>query len=134
MLDLIRELESLNVRLWCDGDALKYEAPSGVMTPQLASRLQQHKHDLLAHFCAGNLPPRLRRAITALDYLMNQKRRNLQSKGYSISSAMVKREEWRNEVMRILSLHWRDMDALENQLHSMGALGYEQDRIYVVRC
>lgn len=148
-LDLLHEFEQLGVRLWCEGDALKFEAPKGVMTLERKNLIKQNKLDLLAYFCAGGAPmmiepldhandepvlsPKMHRALSGLDYLMNQKRHNLHINDYDQSTAMVSREEWRTKVMRVLNMRWQDMDTLEDRLYSVGALGYEQGRIYVVR-
>lgn len=147
-IDLLHEFEGLGVRLWCENGALKFDAPSGTMTPERINLLKQHKSDLLAHLSAGSasmiepldhsndepiLSPKMHRALNGLDYLMTKKRGNLLKNFYPESNAMVSREEWRTVVMRVLNISWQDMDTLEDDLYRIGALNYEQGRFYVVR-
>jgi hypothetical protein len=41
-------LRSLDIRLWSDGDRLRYSAPNGVLTPALRAELAERKSELLA--------------------------------------------------------------------------------------
>ncbi|HRI48541.1 MAG TPA: amino acid adenylation domain-containing protein [Pseudomonadota bacterium] len=45
---LLTELRQRGVKLWRDGDRLRFEAPPGAMTPALQERLRLHKPELLA--------------------------------------------------------------------------------------
>ncbi len=40
-------LRSLDVKLWIEGDRLRYSAPSGVMTPELLKQLAEHKPEII---------------------------------------------------------------------------------------
>jgi amino acid adenylation domain-containing protein len=46
--DLISHLRDLGLRLWADGERLRYKAPPGVLTPALRADLAEHKSELLA--------------------------------------------------------------------------------------
>ncbi len=46
--DMLHELECLGVRVTAHGDALKVQAPKGVLTPALRARLVEQKAALLA--------------------------------------------------------------------------------------
>lgn len=54
--ELMAELTSRGVRLSVRGDRLQYDAPAGVMTPDLTARLKRHKHELLALLTAKTVP------------------------------------------------------------------------------
>ncbi len=145
--EIIRLIEQQGGQIKLHGDVL--EVVNGqLLPPETINLLKQHKSDLLAHLSAGDAPviepldhhndePQLtyemRRALNGLDYLMNQKRSNLRKNGYPESNAMVSREEWRTVVMRVLHIYWQAMDVLEDKLYRVGALGYQQGRIYVTR-
>jgi amino acid adenylation domain-containing protein len=45
--ELIADLSHLGVRLWLDGDQLRFKAPQGALTPELKARLVERKGDLL---------------------------------------------------------------------------------------
>jgi amino acid adenylation domain-containing protein len=45
--DLLAEMAGLGIRLFADGESLRFEAPAGVMTPALRDRLRQEKPALL---------------------------------------------------------------------------------------
>lgn len=150
--DLLQEFEQLGVRLWCEGDALKFEAPKGTMTPDRINLLKQHKPDLLAHLShAGRalmietlqhandaalpLTPKQRikeRAMLAIQRLHERKGVVLVNGGYLPDNAMVTREEWRAAVIKRLQLTYSDMDKVERELVNEGRLSYEADRLYVV--
>jgi hypothetical protein len=145
---IIRLVEQQGATIKLHGDVL--EVVNGQsLPPETVNLLKQHKPDLLAHLAAGkvqqiiepldhhNDSPQLThemvRALNGLDYLMNQKRSSLRKNDYPESNAMVSREEWRTVVIRVLHIHWQAMDVLEDRLYRLGALGYQQGRIYVVR-
>ena len=145
--DIIKIVEQQGATIKRHGDVL--EVVNGqCLPPETVNLLKQHKPDLMAHLLAGDarliepldhsndepvLTIPMHRALNGLDYLMNQKRHNLRNNDYSESNAMVSREEWRTVVMRVLHINWQDMDVLEDKLYRVGALGYLQGRIYVVR-
>jgi hypothetical protein len=45
--EFISHLHSLNVKLWVEGDRLRYRAPHGTMTPALAEELRESKAEIL---------------------------------------------------------------------------------------
>ena len=45
---LIESLTAVDVRLWVEGEALKFDAPVGTITPELKATLAAHKAELLA--------------------------------------------------------------------------------------
>ncbi|MFN0039134.1 MAG: amino acid adenylation domain-containing protein [Burkholderiales bacterium] len=49
---LLIELRARDVRVWADGDQLKCDAPSGVLSPELLDRLRQCKSEILG-FLSG---------------------------------------------------------------------------------
>ena len=44
ILDYAKEQD---IRLWVDGDLLKFDAPKEVVTPTFRNALKQHKHELI---------------------------------------------------------------------------------------
>jgi hypothetical protein len=146
-LDIIVLVEQQGAQIKIHSDGL--EVVNGhSLPPEIVNLLKQHKQDLLAYLSAGDaliiepiehandkpvLSPKMHRASNGLDYLMNQKRQNLRKNGYPESNAMVSREEWRTVLMRVLNINWQDMDTLEDDMYHVGALDYQQGRIYIVR-
>ncbi|MFN2168777.1 MAG: condensation domain-containing protein, partial [Anaerolineae bacterium] len=47
--NLLAQLRLLGVRLWLDGDRLRYAAPPGIMTPELRAELGRHKAAIIDH-------------------------------------------------------------------------------------
>jgi thioesterase domain-containing protein len=45
--EFLAELHTRNIRLWAEGDELRWDAPNGALTPDLKRRLQQRKQDVL---------------------------------------------------------------------------------------
>ncbi|NER27074.1 MAG: amino acid adenylation domain-containing protein, partial [Symploca sp. SIO1C4] len=45
--ELLSYFQSLDVRLWVDGDQLHYNAPEGTLTPTLKSQLRERKSDII---------------------------------------------------------------------------------------
>ncbi|KHJ66236.1 hypothetical protein QU24_20325 [Pantoea rodasii] len=45
---LIQSFKAAGITLWCEGDTLRYRAPSGAMTPQRIAQLKRHKAELLS--------------------------------------------------------------------------------------
>src|SRR5215510_14164040 len=43
---MMSHLGSLDVRLWLDGERLRYSAPAGVLTPALRAELSERKHEI----------------------------------------------------------------------------------------
>jgi amino acid adenylation domain-containing protein len=54
--ELLSRLQSSNVTVWADGDALRYRAPKGTMTPEIAAELKSRKTDLIALLRDRDLP------------------------------------------------------------------------------
>jgi len=52
---LLRELVIKGVRLWRDGDKLRFRAPSSVITPEVLAQMREHKGALLALLRAHEL-------------------------------------------------------------------------------
>jgi len=46
--ELISQLDRLDVRLWSEGDRLRYSAPTGAIGPALRAELVRHKQEILA--------------------------------------------------------------------------------------
>jgi hypothetical protein len=46
--EVLAALRARDIRLMADGDQLHYDAPAGVVTPEVATLLRQHKTALLA--------------------------------------------------------------------------------------
>lgn len=148
--DLLQDFEQLGVRLWCDGDALKFEAPKGVMTSDRINILKQHKPDLLAYLSAGlalsieplehanDAPPtpweRLKqRAMAAYEYELRQSVGNLLKNGYSDINAMVNRKDWRTSIQKVMRLSYEQLERLECELIQDGSLAYECARTCLKR-
>ncbi|WP_417831814.1 amino acid adenylation domain-containing protein [Terasakiella sp.] len=50
LINWLKELENQDIRLSCENDKLRINAPKGVMTQELSAQLSQRKEELLAHF------------------------------------------------------------------------------------
>lgn len=50
---LLTHLDQLDIKLWLDGERLRYSAPPGVLTPDLRAQLQRHKNALMALLRSG---------------------------------------------------------------------------------
>ncbi len=66
MLRLLADLRERGIRLWLEGDRLRYSAPQGAMTSDLRDQLVAHKSEIimLLHEAASNkpaLPPPIKR-------------------------------------------------------------------------
>ena len=48
-------LQTLNVKLWVEGDRLRYRAPQGTMTPALTAALQESKAEILRFLDESNM-------------------------------------------------------------------------------
>ncbi|MEM6252550.1 MAG: thioester reductase domain-containing protein [Cyanobacteria bacterium P01_D01_bin.156] len=44
----LAQLQSLDIRLWMDGDTLRCNAPKGALTPELTIKLKEHKPEIIA--------------------------------------------------------------------------------------
>jgi len=49
--ELLSYLESLNVKLWADGNRLRYKAPRGSLTDELRNQLRENKTEILMFLC-----------------------------------------------------------------------------------
>ncbi len=47
VMELVEELSRQDIKIWVDGDQLRYRAPKGMMTPSLLLKLAEHKTELL---------------------------------------------------------------------------------------
>lgn len=45
--ELIDQLNAIGFQLWCEGEQLHYRAPRGVATPEVLSKVKQHKAELI---------------------------------------------------------------------------------------
>lgn len=139
-IDLLHEFEQLGVRIWHEGNALKFEAPKGVMTPKRKNILLLNKSTLIEHFIAGDAPisnhlehandaptpwERLKqRAMKAYECELKDKVCNLIEKGYSVDNAKVLKSEWRARIQR-MRLSYEQADRLERELIQDGLLAYD---------
>ena len=53
---IVTELEHAGVRLWVEGDRLRFRAPRGVLTEELRGVLRRNRDELLAHLRRDELP------------------------------------------------------------------------------
>lgn len=51
--ELLSRLVKLDIKLWVDGERLRYSAPQGAMTPELQAELVKHKTDVVARLRAS---------------------------------------------------------------------------------
>ena len=49
---LFAKLAAVDIRLFLDGERLRFDAPQGALTDALRSELQTHKADIIAHLQA----------------------------------------------------------------------------------
>jgi hypothetical protein len=52
--EIFAKTKRLKISLWCEGDALKYEAPRGALTEKLRAAIRANKPELLAMLQHGN--------------------------------------------------------------------------------
>ncbi len=60
---LLTHLGHLEIRLWLDGERLRYSAPRGALTPNLKAQLQRHKSGLIALLSGGQTEPAQRTEV-----------------------------------------------------------------------
>ena len=46
--ELLLELGRLNIKVWLDGDNLRYQAPKGIVTPDILSQIKTYKSEIIA--------------------------------------------------------------------------------------
>jgi amino acid adenylation domain-containing protein len=51
---LLDEFRRHGIELWTDGDQLRYRAPAGALTPELAVQLRERKAELIHYLACGN--------------------------------------------------------------------------------
>lgn len=51
---LISEIRAKNIKLWVEGDSLRYKAPKGALTNTLLDRLLEHKQEIIKYLQASN--------------------------------------------------------------------------------
>lgn len=73
------------------------------------------------------LPTRHRRALNGFYYRLHQKQHTLAQRGYNVPNAVVTIEEWRASVMRVLGLHFDEMEQVKGDLIQWGYLAYYSD-------
>ncbi len=52
--ELLALLSSLDIKLWVEGDHLRYNAPKGALTPELRARLRERKAEIIAFLGPDN--------------------------------------------------------------------------------
>jgi thioesterase domain-containing protein len=62
----LADLRSRDLQVWADGDQLRCNAPTGVLTPELRDELRQRKHDILEFLRSADVLARQQRAIVPL--------------------------------------------------------------------
>ena len=67
VFELLSSLHDLGVRVWVEGEGLRYSAPKGALTPDLLARMRQHKADIIeflrkAELSSGATLPPIKRA------------------------------------------------------------------------
>lgn len=55
--ELLSALRALDVRVWIEGESLRYSAPKGVLTQELRGRMQQYKTEMLEFLRRVELSP-----------------------------------------------------------------------------
>jgi len=53
-IEFLSYLRSLDVKLWADGDRLRYSAPKGALTPALRAELVERKAEILTFLHKAN--------------------------------------------------------------------------------
>ena len=46
--EILRSLEANQIRIWSEGDNLRFSAPTGVMTPEMREQIAARKVELIA--------------------------------------------------------------------------------------
>ena len=54
VVDVLTEFERMNIKLWIDGEQLRYRGPSDVLTPDVLDTLKQIKKQLMQYL--SNVP------------------------------------------------------------------------------
>lgn len=52
--ELISEIRAKNIKLWVEGDSLRYKAPKGALTNMLLQCLAEHKQEIIKYLQASN--------------------------------------------------------------------------------
>jgi len=63
---LLEELRSRDIQVWADGDQLRCNAPTGLLTPELRDQLQQRKRDIVEFLRSAEALAQQQRAIVPL--------------------------------------------------------------------
>ena len=53
VVDVLSEYESMNIKLWIDGEQLRYRGPSDALTPDVLDTLKQIKKQLMQFLSNG---------------------------------------------------------------------------------
>lgn len=56
-IQFLSDLRRLNVKLWMEGNRLRYSAPQGTLTPALKAELSQRKAEILDFLCQATATP-----------------------------------------------------------------------------
>ena len=56
IIKLIKDVEQKGIKLWADGDKLKFKAPSGIVDNEIRSKLKDNKELILSYLKKVNLP------------------------------------------------------------------------------
>ena len=86
-IELLSHLRSLGVKVWVDGDRLRYSAPKGALTPDLLAQLAAQKVSGVAHWVVAAkfpAPPADARRVSELYDGADGKRRALLATGTSV--------------------------------------------------
>src|SRR5215470_2911693 len=62
-IEVLSRLRSLDMKIWSDGDRLRYSAPDGVVTPALRAELAESKAEILAFLRRAGAAPHAAPAI-----------------------------------------------------------------------
>ena len=54
-IQFLSELRRLNIKLWVEGDRLRYSAPKGTLTPALRTELSERNAELLGFLCQAKV-------------------------------------------------------------------------------
>lgn len=55
VFELLSSLNEQGVRVWAEGEGLRYSAPKGVLTPDLRARMKQHKAEIIEFLSRAKL-------------------------------------------------------------------------------
>ena len=56
VVEFLSYLNSLDIKLWLEGEKLRYQAPKGVMTPEIKEEIAAKKPEILDFLKAAKIP------------------------------------------------------------------------------